>query len=135
MYVKQKNEERYIAKSKEILEQMNKETRMKALKAIEDLFSDETPFSITWEFIANALTKKSVNNYEMYGFGILFNRNFIANVNKQIERNREIEEFTEEDFEDFFSSESDSFDLKQALEQLNSPKDKKEYSYEDDFGF
>ena len=135
MYVKQKNEERYIAKSKEILEQMNKETRMKALKAIEDLFSDETPFSITWEFIANALTKKSVNNYEMYGFGILFNRNFIANVNKQIERNREIEEFTEEDFEDFFSNESDSFDLKQALEQLNSPKDKKEYSYEDDFGF
>lgn len=133
MYVKQKNEERYIAKSKEILEQMNKETRMKALKAIEDLFSDETPFSITWEFIANALTKKSVNNYEMYGFGILFNRNFIANVNKQIERNREIEEFTEEDFEDFFSNESDSFDLKQALEQLNSPKDKKEYSYEDDF--
>ena len=135
MYVKQKNEERYIAKSKEILEQMNKETRMKALKAIEDLFIDETPFSITWEFIANALTKKSVNNYEMYGFGILFNRNFIANVNKQIERNREIEEFTEEDFEDFFSNESDSFDLKQALEQLNSPKDKKEYSYEDDFGF
>ena len=135
MYVKQENEERYIVKSKEILEQMNKETRMKALKAIEDLFSDETPFSITWEFIANALTKKSVSNYEVYGFGILFNRNFVANVNKQIERNREVEQFTEEDFEDFFSGESDSFDLKQALEQLNSPKDKKVYSYEDDFGF
>lgn len=135
MYVKQKNEERYIAKSKEILEQMNKETRMKALKAIEDLFSDETPFSITWEFIANALTKKSVSNYEMYGFGILFNRNFVANVNKQIERNREVEKFTEEDFEDFFSGESNSFDLKQVLKQLNNPKDKKVYSYEDDFGF
>lgn len=91
-------------KAKQILDQMNQTTRSKALIAIKDAFSDENPFKMNWEFIATALTKKSVENYEKYGFGIWFNRNFVANVNKQIERNIVAESFTDDDYESFFAS-------------------------------
>lgn len=97
-------EERSKEKAKEILDQMTHGTRSKALIAIEDAFSEENPFEMNWEIIATALTKKSVDNYEKYGFGIWFNRNFLANVHKQIERNIAAEEISESDYESFFAN-------------------------------
>lgn len=115
-------EERSKKKAKEILDQMTHETRSKALVAIEDAFSDENQFQMNWEVIATALTKKSVDNYEKYGFGIWFNRNFLANVHKQIERNIAAEDISESDYEAFFAN----------------PKEEKETSMmfdDDDFDF
>lgn len=101
-------EEQSKAKAKAILDQMTQETKNKAIVAINDAFSDETPFEMNWEIIATALTKKSVDNYEKYGFGIWFNRNFLANVHKQIERNIRAEEMTESDYERFFNDDSEN---------------------------
>ena len=97
-------EEREKAKAKAILDQMTPETKHLAMVAIKDAFDDKNAFKMNWEIIATALTKKSVDNYEKYGFGIWFNRNFLANVNKQIERNIAAEELTEDDYEKFFAA-------------------------------
>ena len=91
------------ARAKEILDQMTPKTRQLAMIAIKDAFDDDNAFEMNWEIIATALTKKSVDNYEKYGFGIWFNRNFLANVHKQMERNIEAEELTKDDYEKFFS--------------------------------
>lgn len=105
MYVQYSDiaEEQSKRKAKAILDQMNRETRNKALIAIEDAFSDDNKYEMNWEIIATALTKKSVENYEKYGFGLLFNRNFLANVHKQIDRNVKAESISEDDYESFFA--------------------------------
>lgn len=116
MYVQYSDiaEEQSKRKAKAILDQMNQETRNKALIAIEDAFSDDNKYEMNWEIIATALTKKSVENYEKYGFGLLFNRNFLANVHKQIDRNVKAESISEDDYESFFADDgSRSVDLEE----------------------
>lgn len=122
-------EERSKKKAKEILDQMTHETRSKALVAIEDAFSGENPFEMNWEIIATALTKKSVDNYEKYGFGIWFNRNFLANVHKQIERNIAAEEISESDYEAFFANPKEEKEKSKSM-MFNDDDDD-----DDDFNF
>ena len=56
----------------------------------------------TWEFLANALTKKSKDNFERYGFGIFWNTGFRASVYQAMKREREAQTITQEDIENFF---------------------------------
>ena len=117
MYVEYDDIQEEISKkkAKAILDKMNQETKQKALVAIEDAFSDDNKYEMNWEIIATALTKKSIDNFEQYGFGLFFNRNFLANVHKQIDRNMKAESLSDEDYEAFFTDDKsneffDAFD-------------------------
>ena len=117
MYVEYDDIQEEISKkkAKAILDKMNQETKQKALVAIEDAFSDDNKYEMNWEIIATALTKKSIDNFEQYGFGLFFNRNFLANVHKQIDRNMKAESLSDEDYETFFTDDKsneffDAFD-------------------------
>lgn len=97
MYDEDKEKE-FEKEAKEILFELDETPQKKMIIAIDDLF-DKDP-NITWEFIATALKKKSLDNWSKKGGGLLFNRNFKACVYEQMERNREAEEM---DTRDFFS--------------------------------
>ena len=87
MYRECLNEETYKAEAYELINQFDYRTQQKAVVAIQDLFNSE--HEIDWRFIATALKKKSKDNFMKYGFGIFFNRGFIASTYKQMEREDE----------------------------------------------
>lgn len=88
----------YEHEAKEFISKLNEESQRKAVIAIDDLMnSDERK---DWRFVAAALKKKSITNWELFGFGLLFNNRFIASVFKQIERD---DESSEVDLPAFFS--------------------------------
>lgn len=84
MYFYDDNEDEYKREVYAMLDQFNLQTRQRCAIAIRDLFDSE--HRISWQFIATALKKKSLENYQTYGFGLWFNNGFIANVFKQMER-------------------------------------------------
>lgn len=96
MYQECIDEERYKEEAYEILNQFDYQTQQKAVKAIEDLFNSE--HLISWQFVATALKKKSKDNFNKYGFGILFNLGFIASVYKQMERDTEAKKIDVEEY-------------------------------------
>lgn len=74
----------YELEAKSFIAKLNEESQRKAAIAIDDLMeSDERK---DWRYVATALKKKSVANWEMFGFGLMFNKRFVASVFKQIER-------------------------------------------------
>lgn len=84
--------------AKQFLLELDPKARNKLIIAIDDLFNSDP--NISWEFVDTALKKKSVDNWNKFGGGLLFNRNFKAAVYDQMRRNREAEEM---DTEDYFS--------------------------------
>lgn len=92
------NEQDYKRCAREIIFDFEPHTQKLAVKAIEDMFSADNPDIYTWRFIATALKKKSKNNYEKYGFGVWFNKNFYANVFDSMKREDEAESISVRDF-------------------------------------
>ena len=89
----------YELEAKEFIAKLNEESQRKAVVAIDDLMeSDERK---DWRYIATALKKKSLTNWETFGFGLMFNKRFVASVFKQIERDDESNEI---DLAAFFSA-------------------------------
>ena len=98
MYMSCENEEQYKQEAYSIIKNFSIKTQKKAVMAIDDLFSDDEPHSITWRYVATALKKKSKDNYETYGFGIWFNNCFIGNVYESIKREDEAEDISVIDY-------------------------------------
>lgn len=88
----------YELEAKEFIERFSEEAQRKAVIAIGDLMESDPRKD--WRFIATALKKKSVANWELFGFGLLFNSRFIASVFKQIERDNASRDI---DLDAFFS--------------------------------
>lgn len=92
------NLQKYKDKCYEITKTFTEETQVKCVKALSEMREE----GFTWEFLANALTKKSKDNFERYGFGIFWNTGFRASVYQAIQREREAQTITQEDIENFF---------------------------------
>lgn len=102
MYMSCEDEKQYKQEAYFLIRHFSDKTQKKAVKAINDLFSDDEPHSFTWRYVATALKKKSKDNYETYGFGIWFNKCFIGNVYEAIKREDEADEIDVVDY--FFKS-------------------------------
>ena len=87
----------YIEHAKEFIDKLDYRTQQKAAVAIKDLLDNGKD----WEWIDTALHKKSVGDWEQWGFGLMFNQNFNISVLQQIERNEKAREI---DVEEFFGS-------------------------------
>ena len=113
MYVKCDNESKYKQDAYSVIEQFNTKTKKKLMIAIEDMFSDGESRRYSWQFIATALRKKSVDNWQLMGFGLMWNASFCANVHKQMERDDKLEHISELDVINFFDS-TDKGESKEA---------------------
>lgn len=72
----------YENEAREYVAQLDKGTQQRALVAIQDALRDKK----SWQWIATALRKKGLNEWQRWGFGLFFNKQFEASVYQQIER-------------------------------------------------
>ena len=105
MYKHCADEDQYKDEAYEIISRFNYNTQQRAVIAIQDLFDSE--HEISWQFIATALKKKSKDNYETYGFGIWFNKRFIASVLNQIKRDKRAKNIEVSKFFDDYDDDDD----------------------------
>ena len=84
----------YEIQAKTFIKQFSPQTQRKAAVAVEDVLK----LGRDWEWIDTALRKKGLENWEQWGFGLMFNANFNGSVLQQIERNREAESVNLQEF-------------------------------------
>lgn len=77
----------YENEAREYVAQLDKVTQQRALVAIQDALRDKK----SWQWIATALRKKGLNEWQRWGFGLFFNKQFEASVYQQIERDERCE--------------------------------------------
>ena len=72
----------YENEARQFIKQLDPETRKKAIIAIQDILKDDKD----WKWIATALKKKGIEEWQKWGFGLFFNFKFQGSVYQQIER-------------------------------------------------
>ncbi len=72
---------------KEYIRELDAATQKKAVVAIQDAQKEGRD----WLWVSTALRKKSVNEWEKWGFGLFFDNKFQASVYQQIERDKRCE--------------------------------------------
>ena len=77
----------YKEKIMKYSEQLNTETQKKLVVAVRDLRKQTDKRTFLW--IYTALNLKEISEWEKWGFGLMWHKEFIAQVNKRIYKIRE----------------------------------------------
>lgn len=96
---------KYEILAKKYMRKLDKETRLKAITAVDDVLS----LGKSYKWIYTALIKKAPSAWEEFGFGLFFNKNFQSSVEEAIKRNEASELNDEYSFFEILSDNEDRY--------------------------